>query len=63
MTLREEFEKQNPNHEVLSFNEHGFYGTMEYVEWLESQIPIREQQAWDAAREIYSGNVLQYPKL
>lgn len=52
MTLREQFKKERCHLQCSDACMYGEYPRCnEYVEWLESQIPIREQAAWDAARE------------
>jgi len=57
MTLREQFEKETGK-TILSYGVHTIDNQrfhtlpgMPYIQWLEQQIPIREQAAWDAARE------------
>jgi len=51
MTLRERFTKETGLTDGIMFV-HAFGFRDEYVLWLESQIPIREQAAWDAARTV-----------
>jgi len=49
ISLREQFEKETGG--IAFYNHAGMAGT-DYVEWLEQQIPIREQAAWNVAREV-----------
>jgi hypothetical protein len=58
ISLREQFEKETGG--IAFYNHAGMAGT-DYVEWLEQQIPIREQAAWDAAREDEDSD-LPFPK-
>lgn len=60
MTLKEQYQKETRKSPYLLRLNDGELVTTEYIEWLEAQIPLREQAAWDAALKWDSNNEAYY---
>ena len=55
MTLREQFEKHINIESLTREDALNHAMAWAYIQWLEEEMPIREKQAWDAARETDDG--------